>query len=96
MTDRSKIIDLAARREANSPHRAGEARCLNCKHEWAAVAPVGAVTLQCPKCETFQGLFKGVSCTEFKQWQCDCKEWTFFIDEHGPYCAHCGVRPTFP
>ena len=88
-----KVIDLEARRLEKSPHRAGGARCLNCKHEWSAVAPVGTTTLECPNCHTFQGLFKGASKTEFQQWQCACGEFTFFIDEHSPYCAHCGLRP---
>jgi len=87
------VVSLSEQREKRSPHRSGNARCLNCKHEWAAVAPIGTVTLQCPLCETFQGLFKGVSSTQLMQWQCVCKEWTFFIDEHGAYCAHCGIRP---
>lgn len=89
----NNIVDLQAKRDAKSPHRAGEARCLNCKHNWAAVAPIGTTSLQCPKCETFQGLFVGISVTEYKQFQCQCGEYVFFIDEYSPYCAHCGERP---
>lgn len=87
----SNVINLDARR----PHRSGNARCLNCKYEWGAVARPGAVTLECPKCSTFQGVFVGVAHSHFAQWQCTCGEWTFFIDAHGPYCAHCGTRPSF-
>lgn len=94
------VVDFVAKRavkkEANDPHRSGEARCLNCKHEWVAVAPVGVISLECPKCSTLQGMFKGVSQTEREQWQCRCGEWMFFVDEAGMYCAHCGIRPDFP
>lgn len=87
------IISLSERRQARSPHREGPARCLNCKHEWRAVAPLGVVQLDCPQCGTCQGLFSGCSSTEGDQWKCVCGEWMFFIDIHGPYCAHCGTRP---
>jgi hypothetical protein len=75
------------------PHRQGEARCLNCKHKWQAVAPIGVTGLECPNCGTGQGLFDGLSCTQFPQWSCACGEMVFFIDVNGPYCAHCGIRP---
>jgi hypothetical protein len=87
------VVDLSARRLEKSPHRAGYARCLNCKHEWSAVAPIGVTTLECSQCRTFQGVFLGVATTQRLQWQCVCGEFTFFIDEFSPYCAHCGVRP---
>lgn len=87
------VIDFEARKLERSPHRSGKARCLNCKHEWIAVAPIGTVDLQCTKCETFQGVFVGISATAFKQWRCQCGEYMFFIDEISPYCVHCGERP---
>jgi Zn finger protein HypA/HybF involved in hydrogenase expression len=31
-------------------HISGKARCLACKHEWAAVSLVGTVWLECPAC----------------------------------------------
>lgn len=88
------VADLGAERLAREPHRSGNARCLNCKHEWHAVAPSGVTALDCPTCATNQGVFKGLASTsDLKQWECRCGEYTFFIDEHGPYCAHCGIRP---
>lgn len=89
----TNVVDLEARRTVRNPHRSGAARCLNCKHEWQAVAPVGAASLQCPACATFQGVFVGITCTQFRQWQCVCGELTYFVDERGPYCCHCGTRP---
>lgn len=91
----NQVIDFPSRRKAKEPHREGKARCLNCKHEWEAVAPVGICSLECPNCLTTQGVFKGISATEFKQFQCVCGEFYYFIDEHGSYCAHCGTRPSF-
>jgi hypothetical protein len=91
----SNVVDLEARRIERTPHRSGFARCLNCKYEWVAVAPVGTCSLECSQCATMQGVFKGLSTTEHAQWQCACSEWTFYIDVHGPYCAHCGIRPQF-
>lgn len=87
--------ELATRRLLKSPHREGNARCLSCKHQWVAVAPAGTTTLECPSCATFQGVYLGVAQTENAQWQCACGEFVFFIDAHGPYCAHCGIRPSY-
>lgn len=89
------VIDFESRRVVRTPHRCGEARCLNCKHEWAATAPNGTVYLECPQCSTFQGVFKGLSQTEHCQWRCGCGEYAYFIDTLGPYCCHCGMRPDF-
>lgn len=33
----------------------GAAKCMNCSHEWVAVAPVGTVFLACPACDCEQG-----------------------------------------
>lgn len=92
----TNVVDLEARRIEKSPHRSGRARCLNCKHEWVAVAPIGVVDLECSQCSTFQGVFIGLSLTEFPQWRCECGELLFFIDKVSPYCAHCGERPVLP
>lgn len=89
-----QLVNLEAERILRNPHREGEARCLNCKHSWQAIAPVGTYRLECPSCHTTQGVFNGVSSTAHPQWQCQCGEWQFFIDLVGPYCIHCGTRPT--
>lgn len=89
----NNVIDLMEYREALNPHKTGNARCLQCKHEWIETAPIGTVSLECPECHSFQGIFKGLMSTEFSQWVCLCGEFTFFIDSKGAYCAHCGKRP---
>lgn len=89
----SSVVSLEARRIERNPHRSGQARCLNCKHTWVAVAPIGTTVLECIQCKTSQGVFIGIATTDNQQWQCACAEFTFFIDARGPYCAHCGIRP---
>lgn len=88
-----KVVDLATERLLRGIHRTGVARCMGCKHEWAATAPVGTTDLECPSCGTLLGVYKATSVTEFKQWQCQCGEFMFHIDERGAYCAYCGTRP---
>lgn len=46
---------MAAAREAREPHWTGTAHCLGCKHEWQAVAPLGTMWLECPKCNLPKG-----------------------------------------
>jgi len=89
----NKIISFEERRLAKTPHKEGRALCLQCHHDWQAVAPIGTTQLECPSCHLMQGVFYGVMSTERPQWQCACGEFVFFIDQRGPYCAHCGVRP---
>jgi len=52
-----KVVSLDSKRAAKSPHVADRAYCTACKHEWVAVAPVGTLWLECPKCTTYRALF---------------------------------------
>jgi len=74
-----------------NPHLAGEAKCLTCDHEWAAVAPIGTVELECPECKTWKGVFCGMTAPN-TVWECNCGNQHFYIDETGPMCSRCGVR----
>lgn len=61
-----KIVSLedhrAKAKAARDPHLSGMARCLACKHKWAAVAPPGTADLQCPACGLLRGAWQfGVS-----------------------------------
>jgi Zn finger protein HypA/HybF involved in hydrogenase expression len=49
------IVDFAAAKSARTPHATGDAKCLDCKHEWVATAPVGVVRLDCPECGSTRG-----------------------------------------
>ncbi len=52
------VISLAEARAEREPHLAGEAVCLCCRHEWAAVAPTGTWQLECPSCGTMKGVWR--------------------------------------
>lgn len=82
-----EVVDIMTMR----PHQAGLARCLACKNEWPAVAPVGTTTLNCPECDC-DGHFVGEILTDGDQWQCRCGYILFRMDRIGLYCAHCGHR----
>ena len=44
--------------EAETAHKASEAKCLDCGFEWVAIAPIGAKDLECPNCTRISGEFK--------------------------------------
>ena len=77
----------------HQPHMTGEAKCLACGHEWVAVAPIGTVAFECPKC----GLDKGQTKYPCQPpegsdiWECNCGSQTFFIRPTGFMCTNCGV-----
>ena len=72
-------------------HFTGPAVCLDCKHEWVAVAPVGTVYLECPKCGTEKGRSKYPIQYSGLEWQCQCGNNLFHITPDGCYCPCCGV-----
>lgn len=45
-------------KDRNSGILKGEAICLQCKHEWEAVVPIGSSDFLCPKCKTHKGVMK--------------------------------------
>lgn len=83
----AEVVNLSERR----PHNAGEARCLNCKHEWAAVAPVGATWLECPECSLPRGTFKFPFAPEGAFFECACGNDLFTIHPRGVFCPNCGA-----
>lgn len=72
------------------PHMECLARCIACKHEWHAVAPVGTVWLECPSCGTEKGVFKFHGERSGLHWTCACENQLFYIMEDGAYCPNCG------
>jgi len=77
-------------KEKSDPHGAGEAFCLGCNHTWVAVAPVGDVQLECPKCGTMKGLWKFPFEPE-TTWQCNCGNKLFYLTLDGHLCPNCGI-----
>lgn len=84
------VVSLDDRR----PHMAGEAKCLNCKSIWEAVAPIGTVELKCPECQTYKGVFIGLVEPEVV-WECKCGNRHFYIEPECLSCARCGLSQEF-
>ncbi len=92
-------INLADRRAAReSPKRSefelvGTARCMACKHEWSARAPLGVPDLECPNCSLMQGKWRNPISPPANElmWLCKCGNDLFFVQPHGITCACCGL-----
>lgn len=82
----NRVVSLDERR----PHNAGQARCLDCKHEWAAVCPVGTTWLECPACTLFRGRMIGQHERDGPHWFCHCGNELFYVTPDGTYCPNCG------
>jgi hypothetical protein len=89
----SKVIEFPKPEQDDVPHGAGHAFCIACRHEWVAVAPVGAVDLECPQCGTMKGRYK----FEFAPAPgtlvrvCNCGNEYFYLTTEGHLCANCGT-----
>jgi hypothetical protein len=72
----------------------GPARCMACRQEWRADAPLGTVRFECPFCGLHQGAFVGAILPQGgTQWICECGNETFMLLPTGaPQCAFCGLR----
>ena len=72
----------------------GEARCLACKHTWAARAPAGTIDLECPECHSFRGAHVGPYEVPngTRVWECyHCTSQIFMVMEGGfSFCLGCG------
>lgn len=85
------VVDFVAAKEEREPHMSGKARCLACKHEWEAVAPLGTIWLDCPECTLERGRFIGPCERDGSFWRCNCGNHLFEITPEGVYCPNCGV-----
>ncbi len=78
--------------DAHRPQWAGVAHCLDCKHEWAAVAPRGTRWVECPACGG------GRACGKFPAipdvyYVCGCGNAQFYLMPDGYLrCPCCGER----
>lgn len=89
---------VALRRpEPHDPHATGGAFCLQCNHEWVAVAPTGETQLQCPACKTHKGLFKFPCAPQHEMlWTCRCGNQLFNMTPEGHFCPNCGTYQEYP
>lgn len=92
------VINLAEARKDREPHMQGSAVCLDCKHVWQAVAPLGTKWLDCPSCSLRYGRFQGpVSQGDGEErWTCNCGNDLFHINPTKTYCWACGLEQEFP
>jgi len=83
----------------------GTAKCLDCGEKWQAVAPIGDFTMECPKCQTYRGVWMGTfgaaQGTAFDEhWVCNCGCDVFHITaKSGTFdsivCLKCGAAQLF-
>jgi hypothetical protein len=93
MGDRARamtVISLQQAKQDREPHLKGAARCLACRHEWVAVAPVGTVWLECPQCSLERGRYVGAVGIGGEHWHCACGTDLFHATPRGLYCPNCG------
>lgn len=81
-----KVVSLADRR----PHMSGAARCLDCKHEWQAVAPIGTLWLECPNCTLVRGRAIYHHSRDGVEYTCNCGNDLMRLKPEGCYCPNCG------
>lgn len=96
----AEIVSLAKFKEENSPHWAGAAKCVSCKHEWVAVAPLGTEWIECPECGLERGhayhAFGAEAGDSLFQCNCGCEALTAYY-RAGRFrfqCMNCGVDHT--
>lgn len=92
------IIDFSKAKEARETIKQlrGTARCMACKHEWEAVAPVGTVSgLECPGCGSMKGCYLHEIIDGDDLYVCNCGNDLMRINSAGCYCANCGAPCTF-
>lgn len=67
----------------------GEAKCAACGHKWVAISEQGTWGLECPKCETMQGVWINPSLADTPLWQCKCGNEFFVIQSDRIMCSRC-------
>ena len=84
----AEVIELFPKQYAS-----GEAFCLACNNELAAVAETGTTQLECPECRRLTGHWKFEFClTEGSLIrECDCGNRLFYLSPEGHMCASCGL-----
>ena len=75
----------------------GEAFCIQCKHEWVAVAIAGTIFFECPNCCTHKGLLKyPIDINEGEVYrECRCGNSLFRITPEGHLCPNCGIYQNY-
>jgi hypothetical protein len=78
-------------------HAFGKMFCVDCKHEWDAVVPIGTDYCECPECHRFMGRHKySFMLQKSAIWQCACENSLFEVTMEGIFCPSCGRYQEFP
>lgn len=89
------VVAFSRQEKAEEPWLSGTGYCMECKHEWAATAPVGANVFTCPSCGTEKGTWMGVVEPPAERWECNCGGQLFFVTRSGFDCARCGTTQNY-
>ena len=96
----TKVYDFEKERVSREPHMSGPATCLECGHEWQAVAPVGTYQMECPECGLFKGVYSGLcqgGPEDTHYLMCsNCEYAVFNISPSGIWCCYCGSEVHIP
>lgn len=85
------VVQIRFADEKVDPCLEGIAVCLDCKKEWTAIAPIGTIWLECPKCGLKRGRYKFPTQRDGEEWKCNCGNDLFHIKPDGIYCPNCGA-----
>lgn len=87
-----EVVDI----RANQPHMSGQAICLECRHEWVAVAEAGTWNLDCPGCHLPKGVWQGLTLpADGLVKRCYCSNITFVVTPEIILCTYCGQQQEF-
>lgn len=87
-----KIVDIEKERLDRSPHLVGKAICINCNHQWTAIAPVDTKWMECPECHLMRGhYFHHAAAPEEYLYTCECGNQLFMVTASGMWCPNCAV-----
>jgi len=85
----AKILEFK-KPEPNEQTGFGLAFCIDCNHEWQAVAPTGTTFLECPECKTMKGKYRFEFQPETRR-VCNCGNDLFHLTREGHLCPRCGI-----
>jgi hypothetical protein len=69
----------------------GNAKCIDCGHEWVQVAPHGTLWLDCQSCKLERGRFVRHCERAGEHFHCiACNNDLFYATREGFYCPGCG------
>jgi rubredoxin len=88
----NNIVGFNKKLKKEDPWGSNTIICMNCKHEWIGVFPIGTDIFECPECNTHKGLLKYQFLPEKGEIrECKCGNTLFYIQREGHFCPNCGI-----